>query len=341
MQGWAGSGARAGRRGVCGPFPGTYLRAVAAVAGIGRHRPAPALIGGGERGALCKCRGGPPRSTARRTAAEVSAGTGGCGHGGNLGNRVHACPSSPCVGNWEPEPRTCCLQGGLCCSRLLLRGGQVGKGSCMEGWKRWGYTFLSWVMDRVDEAVCSHTCMGAGLLVSLPARETRHRVRWGSRPHLHRGPRGQGHCVPTWLGDTPEWGTRSLGIPLSLPAGTWGSGSHVGTDGMESRVSSPAGCDGATHALPRREQGGRTERVGTVHVPEMWAQGTVGTGRELLSQQGRQPLLCTLVALRRLALGVSRGGHLPFVPVCMHTGLGFSGGHPRLGRCSLLPDPGR
>lgn len=133
------------------------------------------------------------------------------------------------------------------------------------------------------------TCMGAGLLVSLPARGTGHRVRWGSRPHLHGGPRGQGHCVPTWLGDTPEWGTRRLGIPLSLPAWTWGSGSRVGTDGMESRVSSPAGCDGATHTLPGREQGGRTEQVGTVHVPAVWAQGTMGTGRDLLSHQGRQP----------------------------------------------------
>lgn len=199
-RGGRSAGRGRGGSGGGGPFSGTYLRAVAAAAGIGRHRPAPALIGGGGRGALCKCRGGPPRSTARRTAAEVSAGTGGCGHGGNLGNRVHACPSSPCVGNWEPEPRNCCLRGGLCSSRLLLCGGQVGKGSCMKGWKKWGYTFLSWVMDRVDAAVCSpdlHGCWATG----VPACSgDRTQSEMGVTSPSARGTKGTGPLCPHLAG---------------------------------------------------------------------------------------------------------------------------------------------
>lgn len=54
-----------------GAVPGTYL--LAAAAALGWYRPGSALIGGGGRGALCKCRHRPPQRTARSTAATVSA----------------------------------------------------------------------------------------------------------------------------------------------------------------------------------------------------------------------------------------------------------------------------
>lgn len=95
-QGRAGSGARAGRRGERRPFP-SYLPAGGGggVSSSGGTVPLRALIGGGGRGAPCKRRRVPPRSTARRSAAQVRDATGDTrvlAHGWGGRDRSHACP---------------------------------------------------------------------------------------------------------------------------------------------------------------------------------------------------------------------------------------------------------
>lgn len=70
--------------------------------GSGGTVPHRALIGGGGRGALCKCRRGPPRRTSRCTAAQVSAATRvsllAWDRGGGGRSYGHACPLSRGVG---------------------------------------------------------------------------------------------------------------------------------------------------------------------------------------------------------------------------------------------------
>lgn len=116
---------------------------------------------------------------------------------------------------------------------------------------------------------------GAGLLVSPTC--------------LGDGAQGEmGEHVPAFLGHPPAWRTRRLRPLTSLPA--WrteggGPGDVRGQGGMGSCMSSPAGCDGATH-IPACEGAGPRERGGWDYA---WAQDTVGTPwGSLMSHPGRE-----------------------------------------------------
>lgn len=148
-----------------------------------------------------------------------------------------------------------------------------------------------------------HGNQGAGGVPAGLRDRTGHGVRWAYMFPSAWGPKGLGP-LPAWCTHL-QGGLRSRGHPCPCLHGGlcedrmgWGCARPHLQGVMEPRTS-----------LPVRDRGGRTERVGTLHVPACMGTGHGGDRQgPLMSHQGRESLLSTAVALGHLAPGMSPGG---------------------------------